>query len=132
MAKDKILLGKIDNENIYLYKHSWDCGWYWGMGYIGNKNCQYHIKSLIQDKYDVNKIFSSTKLTQAQWWIVRDLFVQAYALKKVAEVYKSGGYQSSLKGITDKLVNADKAAIANADLAIILDTIWEYINQCLT
>lgn len=132
MSKDKILLGRIDNEPIYLYKHRWDCGWYWGMGYIGNRNLHYHIESLITGEYEVDKIFQETKLTQTQWWIIRDLFIQAYTLKKAAEVYRYGGHQTSLVGITDKIKNSDKVDILNNDLEIILDTIWEYLSNANT
>jgi hypothetical protein len=43
---EKILLGYNNNEPIYLSPPSWDCGWYWGFGYLGNKNCHYHVDGL--------------------------------------------------------------------------------------
>lgn len=128
---DKIYLGKIDNDRIYLKKHSWDCGWYWGFGYLGNKNSHFHIESLLQRETNINAIFSKTKLTQDQWWIIRDLFIQAYALKKCAEVYQYGGHQTSETGITDIIQNKDKANAINKDLEIILNTVWDYITNIL-
>jgi hypothetical protein len=100
---NKILLGKIksdagtfaDGENVWLEKHKWDCGWYWGFGYLGNKNCHFHFDSLlyINDgkgsvKYCASDLFESTNISDSDWWIIRDLFVQAYALHKAAEVYQ--------------------------------------------
>ena len=43
---NKIKLGVVNNETIYLTPPSWDCDWYWGFGYLGNKNCHYHIDGL--------------------------------------------------------------------------------------
>ena len=124
---DKILLGKIDNENIYLTKHQWDCGWYWAFGYVGNKNNHFHIDSLMQSETDVNKIFDSTKLTQAAWWAIRDLFLQAYGLKRTAEIYRYGANQCRVEGLTDVLKSQDKVNEINADLSILLEMTWHFI-----
>ena len=45
----KIQLGTVDNESIFLSPPSWDCGWYWGFGYLDNKNCHYHLSELSKD-----------------------------------------------------------------------------------
>lgn len=34
---------KKDKDRIALYAPTFDCGWYWGFGYLGNKNCHYHL-----------------------------------------------------------------------------------------
>ena len=50
---EKIALGKVDGNTIYLSSPSWDCGWYWGFGYLGNKDCHYHIDGLTKiEKYN--------------------------------------------------------------------------------
>lgn len=128
---NKIYLGKIDNKRIYLYKHKWDCNWYWGFGYLGNDNLHFHIDSLLREETNVNVIFSETKLSQKQWWIIRDLFVQAYALKHCADVYQYGGHQTYREGVTDIIKNKDKADTINKDLEIVLDTVWNYIINAL-
>jgi hypothetical protein len=139
---DKILLGKLkgnagtgvaDGENIWLEKHNWSCGWYWGFGYLGNKNCHFHFNSLlhIKDgkgsvKYCASDLFESTKISDKEWWVIRDLFVQAYALQKAAEVYQYGGHQATKPGLTDIIKNQERADQINADLAKVLDTAWDY------
>lgn len=127
--EDKIYLGNTtEYGRLYLSKHSWDCGWYWGFGYIGNTRLHMHIDSLINGEYDVNKIFDgSTGITQDQWWIIRDLFRQAYALKAAAEVYQYGGHQTTRPGITDCIKNLEMAALINKDLEIVLDKVWDFI-----
>ena len=128
---NKIKLGSIDNQPIFLTKHKWDCDWYWGFGYIGNSRQHFHIDSLIKDVTNVNKIFDKTKITQKEWWVIRDLFIQAYALKNVAEVYYHGGHQLTVEGLTDILHSADKARQINKDLELILDKVWDYICKAV-
>ena len=126
---DKIYLGNTtEYGRLYLSKHSWDCGWYWGFGYIGNSRL--HIDSLIGAEYDIRSIFDKgSPITQNQWWIIRDLFTQAYALKKAAEVYQHGGHQTTKPGMTDCIKNLEMAARINKDLEIVLDKVWDFLSN---
>ena len=116
-------------EEVYLTKHEWACSWYWGFGYIGNKNVHTHFDSeFLGQETAVKNLFEKTRISQKTWWILRDLFVQAYALQKCAEVYRYGGHQ-----ITDDSVailrNENKAQTLNADLEIVLNLIWKIVNK---
>lgn len=127
---EKICLGRLieSGELTWLSKHSWDCNWYWAFGYLGNRNCHWHFESLLEgNQYHVKDLFNDTTLTQADWWIMRDLFTQAYALKKAAEVYRHGGHQSSKKGVTDIIQSKDMENRINQDLKMILDELWNYL-----
>ena len=87
-----------------------------------------HIDSLIRGEHNVNKIFDKgTPITQSQWWIIRDLFKQAYALQKAAEVYQYGGHQTTKPGITDCIKNLEMAALINKDLKIVLNKVWDFL-----
>ena len=132
MTNQKIVLGKTENGLMSITKHSWDCGWYWGFGYIGNKNCHMHLDSLLKGETDVNKIFSETKLTQNQWWVIRDLFIQAYALKEAAAVYRHGGHQTKVDGLTDIIKSPSMELRINEDLGKLLDKAWEYLEMITT
>jgi hypothetical protein len=126
---DKIYLGTMhDGEAIYLRRHTWDCGWYWAFGYVGNRNLHFHFEALYTGvngrKYGVEEIFKKTKIEQSQWWVLRDLFIQAYALKRAAEVYRNGGHQTNIDGVTDILRSPKKAKMLNKDLEKVLDKIW--------
>lgn len=145
MTTDKIYLGTIDNEKIYLSKHSWDCNWYWGFGYLGNSRCQFHIESLIEYRYmtdsclnfnkevtnqnfcNIDTFFTDTWLTQKDWWILRDLFIQAYALRNANEVYKHGGHQTAVLGITNIITSKTMQDSINKDLKKVLDVVWNYL-----
>jgi hypothetical protein len=133
----KIFLGRtasnfeeMPDEPLYIDKHSFDCGWYWGFGYIGNKNLHMHIESLIKSKtYEASKIFKTTKITDSEWWVIRDLFMQAYALKEAAAVYRHGGHQTTKAGVTDVIKNPDMADKLNADLKTVLGTVWNLLLE---
>lgn len=55
----KILLGYTKRaqygrrEPVYLEGFKWDCGWYWGGGYIGNKNFHAHFDGAFLDVPDI-------------------------------------------------------------------------------
>jgi hypothetical protein len=136
MPSSKIYLGRSKACGAtYLEKHEWQCGWYWAFGYIGNNNCHMHIESIINhpEAYspnwtNVGEQFTETWLTQNQWWILRDLFIQAYALKKAAETYQYGGHQIC-QAAPYRIINAERAKEINADLAKLLDNIWDVIKE---
>ena len=123
--------GCLAGENIYLTKHTWDCGWYWGFGYIGNGGLHTHFDRafLNINKYTPDEIFTECVFDSKIWWVLRDLFKQAYALKNVAEVYRYGGHQTTVKGITDIICDSGKAAMINKDLEKILDAIWDIVKR---
>jgi len=139
MNENKVYLEKVRDDfkgmtagqRIWLTKHSWDCGWYWGFGYIGNANLHTHFDSefLHTDCYTPDKIFSKTKITEQDWWIIRDLMVQAYALKDAAGVYKHGGHQTTKKGVTDIIKNEELAKSINQDLEKILNKVWDILTN---
>ena len=55
----KILLGYTkraqygDSRPVYLEGFKWDCGWYWGGGYIGNKDFHAHFDDAFLDVPDI-------------------------------------------------------------------------------
>lgn len=129
----RVLLGtlKEDNTTCYLTKHKWDCDWYWGLGYIDNNN--YHTRfdsTFLKVKPKLaSEVFSTTNISDSDWWIVRDLFIQAYALKKVAEVYVYGGHQTYEAGTTDIIKDVDMCTRLNRDLEKVLDTLWDFVVE---
>lgn len=147
MDRQKIRLGRLkpdagtsiaDGEVVYLEKHRWDCGWYWAFGYLGNRNCHFHFDSLlyIKDgnggvKYEASDLFSETPITDKDWWELRDLFVQAYALRKAAEVYRYGGHQTSRPGVADLIRSEEMEARLNKDLEKVLDTLWDFVCKAV-
>jgi len=120
-GKDNYLLGQDEQGiNYWLEAPSWDCGWYWAMGYIetytNNRkpeqsrdiNSHEHWSGLVgqQTKYDWDKKvyvndkyvyhinesprFVKTVLTNKESWELSDLMKRFYALKDMAEILHHG------------------------------------------
>ena len=115
-----------EGEKVYIEKHSWDCDWYWGFGYVGNKDLHTHFDSTFLKGCEIlPSTHLKTTLTDKQWWIIRDLFIQAYSLKQCAEKYRHGGYQTTVKDVTDILKDDEMCKRLNEDLKKILDMVWD-------
>jgi len=107
-------LGKTNNygrtEIEYLYDFTWDCDWYWGGGYVGNRNLHHHFKGLKEGNINLYSAFtqyySETKLTDDEIWRLCDLMKQFYAHKESAECFHSGGHYTS-KDRNDAEINKD-------------------------
>lgn len=138
MSKERVLLGKIKEGNrlapIYLSKHSWDCEWYWGLGYLGNVNTHFHFSGYLKGtEWNVASIFTGgTVITQNQWYVICDMFKQAYSIQATAEVYRLGGHICGTNDITTLLRDSNKSAMLNEDLELILDRLWDYIVEAVT
>jgi hypothetical protein len=59
---NKIYLGKYEGELVYLSKHSWKCDWYWGFGYVGNRNWHFHFSTFLQDSKYSSEVFKEANL----------------------------------------------------------------------
>lgn len=121
LGKDVYLLGMDEQGNKYwLESPTWDCGWYWGFGYVktyqDNRqpskardiDSHQHISGFLgaQEEYNFdkgcfckgeyihnlidNKTFVSTTFDEKESWELSELFTQFYFLKKAAENFGRG------------------------------------------
>ncbi len=143
---NKIFIGVSDNEKIYLSAPSWDCGWYWGFGYLGNKNCHYHVDGLTKhEKYNAEKrvfeyeftnLFDGFKkhfgnslvVRDSQLWQLCELFKTFYLLKETASVLGRGSAGYTSNPCQDVIINKDEANRINS---IVLPSIFEAIYKIL-
>jgi hypothetical protein len=126
----RVLLGYNKGEAIYLTPPSWDCGWYWGFGYIGNKDCHYHIDGLMKDVnlYDGFKNhFGTTFLVrESDIWTFAELFNSFYKLKSIAELYKNGSSNYTTNPAKESIKNTDEMERINS---VVLPQIFEEIYK---
>ena len=92
----RIRLGFVNGQPIYLSPPSWDCSWYWGFGYLGNKDCHYHVKGMEEATpiYEAwGKHFGDTFIVKdnKDIWTLSELFQTFYKLQETAEVLVRGG-----------------------------------------
>ena len=125
------LLGKINNESIYLRSASWDCSWYVGFGYIGNKYFDSHLDWFLDEKLpnkdlhtQIKEVFGNTlneKLKDdSTLWKFAELFRSWVILKESYRFYHSGGAHLTTNPVE---------GLKNYGVAIhILEDIFKIIN----
>lgn len=128
----KYTMGIVDGERIQLSPPSWDCGWYWGFGYLGNRNCHYHLDGLNKDKnlYDALKEHFGDSLTikEKDLWTFCELIATAYSLKEAAEVLGRGGAHYTTNPCKDIIINKAETDRINS---IVLPAIFDQIHLIL-
>lgn len=158
--KDIYLLGT-DKKGIkyWLEEPTWDCGWYWGFGYVktykNNENPQIsknidshqHISGFIGDQeiYDFEKkvhkkeeyihnifdnpLFTRLTFTQDEGWTLTELFNTAYSLKEAAEIFGRGGSHTTTNPA--KKILTDKKMVKKIN-EVMLPEVFKQIIKILT
>ena len=95
------LIGVMDGRGILLRVPSFDCGWYWGFGYLGNKNCHFHLNHLEsmnpslanKNLYDqlIGMFGDSLTIPKDVLWKFCEIVQTIYTLKEAAKVFGRGG-----------------------------------------
>jgi len=144
----KTFIGIHDGEKIFLSAPTWDCGWYWGFGYLGNKNRHYHVDGLTKiETYNTDgKCFESKsvnlfdgfrehfgdtfKITDKDLWTLCELFKTFYTLKETAELLGRGGSHYTTNPCADLIKNPDEThRINNVVLPQIFEEIYRVLNN---
>lgn len=127
----KYLLGYHNNEPIYLSPPSWDCGWYWGFGYLGNNNCHYHLDGLGKSNLHDNIVehFGDTlRILKSQIWEFAELVYTIYLLKTTAEVLGRGGSHLSSNPCSAIIKNPEEVTRINE---VVLPACFERMYKIL-
>jgi hypothetical protein len=142
----QIFIGVNDDQKIYLSAPSWDCNWYWGFGYLGNRNCHYHVDGLTKHEtynfekkcweyeftnlYDgFKKHFGNTLIVRdSKLWTLCELFKTAYTLKETAEVLGRGGSHYTTNPCSELITNKDEVTRINT---VVLPALFEEIYKIL-
>ena len=121
-AKKGFLLGiDLEGKKVWLQKPSWDCGWYWGFGYVqqwfrGDIDMHTHFDSLFLEK-DLHDsfmaYFKETTLTKNEVWTLLELMKTFYNLKEYAEVVGRGGSHITTNPLKDLIINNDEVERIN-------------------
>lgn len=131
----RIKLGTVDNAPIFLSAPSWDCGWYWGFGYLGNKDCHYHVDGLqkgvnLFDGFKNHFGESFILKNDSDIWELAELFATFYTLKEAAEVYERGGSHYTSNPIKGLIVNhAEVDRINNEIMPALFDCIYDLLTK---
>ena len=118
-----------DGINYWLEEPSWDCGWYWGFGYIetytNNRapgaskdiNSHSHFSSMFMNKggmeEEFKKFFKKTTLSDNEIYELCDYMKTFYTLREVAELFKHGYSWQTSKAKIDDLQNQEQNDLVN-------------------
>ena len=157
----KIYLLGIDKENKYFWLESpsFDCGWYWGFGYIerytNNKNPERakdtashtHFKGGIigeQEFYDYKKRcfrkgeykhhlnehdLKASVLSDDESWELSELMNSYYLLRETAEFFNHGGSHTTKNPLEDDLKKPDLVKEINW---VLLPKIFKEVDKLLS
>lgn len=145
-GKKIYLLGRRDGVNYWLEEPSWDCGWYWGFGYIEtytNNSCpersrdiesHQHFDSLFFNKMkngfdNYVEFFDDITLSEKDLWTFLELMNTFYALRKTADVCFHGGTNYSTNPCREFLKDEDMCKKINE---IILPNVFKEIDNLLS
>jgi hypothetical protein len=122
-----IKLGVVDNEDIYLKAPSWDCDWYWGFGYIGNRDHHYHLDWLNEGKnqnfYDaIKEHFGASFVIKDDndIWLFSELIKTFYTLRETAKLLVQGHSNYCTNPLSENIKNIDEAKRINEELMPLL------------
>lgn len=121
--KTRVFFGKDikAGENIYLTLPTFDCDWYWGFGYLGNKNLHFPLSSYQEElatgeTRNIN-MFDSLKrdyeLCDAlqddkALWVFCELALTIYTLIDVAGIHNRGGSHFATNPCKDLLKSPEQ------------------------
>lgn len=130
---EKLYIGEKDGKRIYLTSPSWDCGWYWGFGYLGNRYCHYHVSTLmsntnLHDGFKSHFGDSFIVKDDKDIWTISELFVTFYSLKASAEINVRGGSHISENPCCELIKNKDEAKRINK---VLMPAIFDEIYKIL-
>jgi len=131
---------KSDGVQVYITSPSWDCGWYWSFGYLGNKDEHYHLSgyadgrninmydALLAD-YDLNpKLLGEVDKfgSYSRLWTFCELAKTAYLLQETAEVLGRGGSHYSNNPLREVIKNTGEVERINK---VVLPAIFAEIEK---
>jgi hypothetical protein len=95
-----------DGTKYWLEEASWDCGWYWGFGYIvtyTRNNDPAHSKDISSHQHadhfmseyftefnGSKPVLKDQTFSEKEGWELSELLEQYYTLQKTAEYFKNG------------------------------------------
>ena len=141
-GKKYFLLGKLNGENYWLESASFDCGWYWGFGYIEVFN---HFKTDIVEHTHYNcMLFKQnqkgdfihilrdipnfkTPLTEPEQWELSELMKEFYTLSDTARLFYSGN-----SNYTTSKVNLKNMELYNKINKEMLPKIFDRVYEILS
>jgi hypothetical protein len=136
-GKDKVYFGfhKEWQEKIWLTKPEYSCGWYWSFGYLGNRNCNYHLDNYQNGRninmYDALKEdYTLSPHIEVELWQFCEQAETIYTLKEAAEVLYRGGAHYTSNPLRDFIIeNNHNDNLNMVVLPKLLQNFWDQFGK---
>lgn len=132
-------IGTINGHYVMLRVPSFDCGWYWGFGYLGNRYCHFHLDRLEfmdpelanKNLYDqlIGLFGDSLTIPREKLWTFCEIVKTIYTLKEAAEVFGRGGSHYTKNPDKDALTIPEYVShINNVLIPMQIRSLWELLT----
>ena len=146
-GKKQNLLGQKDGIYYWLEEATWDCEWYWGLGYVetftNNKNphlardinSHSHFDGMFfksnKNGYDSFKeFFDETVLSDEELWTLVECMKSLYTLSEYAELLHRGGSHYTSNPCSELIMNNDEYERINQELIpALLNQVYELLSD---
>lgn len=128
---NEIYLFKQDSKSFWLKKPSFDCGWYWGVGYLTGAGVWSHFDNMFKT-YDV---FVDAKFItpydRDTRWKIYELITQLYNLRRYADMmHCCGAGISTIQGSIDKYEEGNTYEYKRIN-NVLIPTVWNRLVDVL-
>lgn len=143
-GKKLFLLGKSEDGTFYyLESPSWDCGWYWGFGYIegfaketptdrghdSHEHAEDFLSKWFTEHNGSKPRLVETVFDEAGGWKLSELFASFYILKDAAGLFGRGGSHVAENPAKLALVSVEMTQRINE---VMIPAVTEEIIKILT
>lgn len=129
---------------VQIRRPSWDCGWYWGFGYLERWNARtkdIDFHSHFDDEVlshgqrvreYIKELFGDTFVIKddAKVWQFLDIMKTIYTLKETAKVLERGGSNvAAVPDCRDVVMNYDEVRRINCEvIPVLIDKMYELLG----
>lgn len=113
---------------LKLAKPSWDCGWYWGFGYLQSKDIHTHAK--LYSAIELKEMLLP-RYEKYAWKIIECIFT-VYELKDHAE-FLIGGHSgiTQIPELAEKLKNKEYSDKINTEIIpMVFEELYKMLEEC--
>lgn len=142
-GKKNFFLGLNKNgDKMWLVAPSWDCGWYWGLGYINiyQQNwmpskardilCSTHFDYEFPSSDSFVDEFNDTPFTENEKWKIYEYMRELYILRKYSDMMNIGGAHITTGSNTLK-DNEENYKEYNRINNILIPNVWKELETIL-
>lgn len=132
-----------DGDKMWLVAPSWDCGWYWGIGYIHiyqqnwmpskarDISCSTHFDSAFPSYNSFIDEFNNTPFTENEKWKIYEYMKELYILRKYSDMMHNGEAHITTGSKTLKEEQKNNIKEYNRINNILIPNVWKELEAIL-